>query len=267
MIVFPNAKINLGLHVISKRPDGYHNLETVFYPVQLADALEMVEADQTGLSVSGIAPDIPSGKNLVLKACALLQAEFDLPPVHFHLHKIIPNGAGLGGGSSDAAFTLKMLNDFYELGLGAGQLKKYASKIGADCPFFIGNQPTFAEGTGNRLNPCEVDLSDFHFIIAKPDVSVSTSEAYSRIVPSGSELNLKEILSLPPEKWKDNLVNDFEYSVFKQYPEIEHLKNSLYKAGAAYASMSGSGSAVYGIFRHLPSDIHRMLPEGIFVYS
>ncbi len=266
MIVFPNAKINLGLHVVSKRPDGYHNLETVFYPVKLADALEMAEADEPGISFSGININGPASENLILKAYHFLKDDFDLPPVKFHLHKVIPFGAGLGGGSSDAAFTLKMLNDYFKLGLNAEGLKNYAAKIGADCSFFIDNKPAFAEGIGDKLVPFQIDLSNFHIVILKPDISVGTPEAYRNIVPAAPQFSLKEMANLPPDKWKSHVVNDFEKNIFPQYPEIKELKEILYQTGAVYASMSGSGSAVYGIFRHLPTNFDQSIPKGVLIY-
>lgn len=266
MITFPNAKINIGLNVVSKRGDGYHNLETIFYPVKLCDALEMVEAGKTGLSVSGIAIDGVSDDNLILKACRLLQHDFDLPPVQFHLHKAIPFGAGLGGGSADAAFALKMLNEHFSLALSTHQLEKYASRIGADCPFFIQNRAVFATGIGNKFQPVELDLSSYHIVILKPGTSVATRQAYSQVVPTPPQKQLTEIIKSPIETWKDQMVNDFEISVFAKHPEIPDLKKLLYKSGALFASMSGSGSAVFGIFRHLPTDFANRIPVGIYIY-
>lgn len=266
MISFPNAKINIGLNVVSKRADGYHNLETVFYPVKLADALELVESEKTAFSSSGIQIDGALENNLVVKACQVLQQKFDLPTVHLHLHKIIPFGAGLGGGSADAAFTLKMLNDYFSLDLSHGQLEKYAAALGADCPFFIRNKPTFAHGIGDQFEPVELDLSAYEIIILKPEFSVGTADAYRNIVPQKSDFDLRKIAQLPIEEWKDQIQNDFEKSVFPQFPQIEFLKNLLYENGAVYASMSGSGSAVYGIFRHSPANLAKFTPPGIFIY-
>lgn len=266
MISFPNAKINIGLNVVSKRPDGYHNLETVFYPVQLCDALEMVPADKTEISVSGIHIESPPSENLVVKAWNLLAAEFQIPPVKIHLHKKIPAGAGLGGGSSDAAFALKMLNDFFELNLSQIQLEYYAAKLGADCPFFIRNNPVFAAGTGNLFEPVKLDLSSYKIVIVKPDFSVPTAEAFKKVIPAQPKFNLKEIVKEPVETWKEKVFNDFEKTVFLRFPELARLKELLYRAGAVYASLSGSGSALYGIFRHLPADFDNFLPKGIFIY-
>lgn len=252
--------------MVSKRDDGYHNLETIFYPVKLADALELVHADLTEFSSSGIEIDGKPENNLVFKAYQLLQQDFDLPPVKLHLHKVIPFGAGLGGGSADAAFTLKMLNDYFKLEIEALKLESYAAQIGADCPFFIQNKPTFAYGIGDQFEPINLDLSEFEIVIVKPNISVSTPEAYRNIVPAKANFNLNEIERLPVEDWKQLIKNDFEKSVFLQYPVIELLKEKLYELGAAYASMSGSGSAVFGIFRHLPIDLAKYLPEGILIY-
>ncbi len=266
MISFPNAKINIGLNVVSKREDGYHNLETIFYPVKLADALEIVQADKTEFTASGIEIDGKAENNLVFKAYTILQKDFNLPPVKLHLHKKVPFGAGLGGGSADAAFTLKMLNDYFKLGLPDSKLENYAGQIGADCAFFIQNKPTFAHGIGNQFEPINIDLSGFNIVIIKPPFSVSTPEAYRNIIPAKPIFSLKQIENLPIEDWRDFIRNDFEASVFPIYPEIEALKNKLYELGATYSSMSGSGSAVFGIFRHLPTNLDKYLPKGIFIY-
>ena len=250
MIGFPNAKINLGLHILSKRTDGYHNIETVFYPVNLYDALEIIPAaegktifTQTGIPIGG-KPE----NNLVMKAYRLLKNDFDLPELSIFLRKQIPHGAGLGGGSSDAAFMIKLLNDFAGLKLSVEQMEEYAGRIGADCPFFIQNKPVFAEGTGTVFSPVNLSLQDYRIVITKPSVSVSTQEAYAQVKPQPPAVPLKEIIRLPIHEWKNQLVNDFEPGVFAQFPEIEEVKQRLYAEGAIYASMSGSGSAVFGIF-------------------
>ena len=266
MIVFPNAKINIGLNVVSKREDGYHNLETIFFPLKLADALEFVETDETKITTSGIQIDGAPEQNLILKAFHLLQADFNIPPIHFHLHKVIPFGAGLGGGSSDAAFTLIMLNDYFNLGLSPQKLEFYASQIGADCPFFILNKPTFATGIGNKFHNIELDLSDYEFVILKPNISVSTPEAYKNVIPRNPKFRLTEIIKTPVDQWKNLIVNDFEKSVFQKYPQIAEIKQLLYDFGAGYASMSGSGSAVFGIFHHLPANLDKKIPEGVLLY-
>jgi 4-diphosphocytidyl-2-C-methyl-D-erythritol kinase len=263
MIVFPNAKINIGLHVVSKRPDGYHNLETVFYPVPLSDALEMAETGQEGIQLSGIPVEGAQDDNLVLKAYRLLKNEFGLPPVQFHLHKVIPTGAGLGGGSSDAAFTLKMLNDYFSLGLTPEELSTFAVQIGADCTFFINNKPSFATGIGNILTPVDLDLSGYKILILKPEVAVSTADAYKNMISTQPAFHLPDLLKLPPEQWKGKVVNDFEKSIFPHFPEVENWKKKLYDLGALYASMSGSGSAVFGIFSHLPADFSLKIPNSI----
>ncbi len=266
MIAFPNAKINIGLNVVSKRSDGYHNLETVFYPVRLSDALEIVPSGKFGYSASGLEIDGDPENNLVVKAFRLLEHDFDISPVKIHLHKIIPFGAGLGGGSSDGAFALKMLNNYFSLDLDNQTLRMYAARLGADSPFFIDNQPAFASGIGDQLEPIDIDLSAYQIVIVKPDFSVSTVEAYRNIAPHKPEFNLKKIVGLPVENWKDAVKNDFEESVFPYYPKIREIKEKLYELGASYASMSGSGSAVFGIFRHLPMNLDNSLPKGIFIY-
>jgi len=266
MIVFPNAKINIGLNVVSKRPDGYHNLETIFYPVKLTDALEMVSSDKLQISVSGISIEGNIADNLVIKAYRLLQSDFNLPPVHFHLHKVIPTGTGLGGGSSDAAFALRMLNESFQLDLSLEQLMKYATGLGADCAFFIRNKPAFAKGIGDQFEDIILDLAEYKILIAIPSFSVSTPVAYAGINPQIPEFNLKEIESIPVEKWKDLVMNDFEKSIFQKYPEIKRIKETMYQMDALFASMSGSGSAVFGIFRHLPINPERFFKRDIFVY-
>ncbi len=253
MITFPNAKINLGLNITEKRPDGYHNLETVFYPVPLEDALEIqtvspreqkFSLQQNGLEIAGEAKD-----NLVVKAYLLLDKEFDLPPIDIYLYKHIPSGAGLGGGSADAAFMLKLLNEYFTLGLSEDILEKYAATLGADCAFFIKNAPTFAEGIGNIFSPLTLSLKGYTLVIIKPDIFVATREAFSQIRPHRPEHPIKEIITCPPEEWRELLMNDFEESVFPQHPAIRTIKEELYQQGAIYASMSGSGSSVFGLFR------------------
>ena len=252
MLTFPNAKINLGLNITEKRPDGYHNLETIFYPVPIEDALEInilnegngkFRLHQAGLEIEGEAES-----NLVVKAYKLLDDRFNLPPVDIHLYKHIPSGAGLGGGSSDAAFMLKLLNKRFELGLTTEKLEEYAAALGADCAFFINNMPTYAEGIGNLFSPITLSLKDYQILLVKPDIFVSTREAFSLIKPHKPEYSLKETIALPVSEWKERLVNDFEASVFPQYPAIGEIKDELYQKGAIYAAMSGSGSSVFGLF-------------------
>ena len=254
MIVYPNAKINIGLNVVEKRPDGYHNLETVFYPIGLQDILEIQELDTDvpdcgyRLKLTGSLLDGSPEDNLVVRAFKLLKREFDLPPVSIGLYKHIPTGAGLGGGSADAAFTVKTLNDRFKLGLTTQQMEDYCAQLGADCPFFIQNKPVFATGIGNVFHPIELNLKYKQLVLVKPDVFVSTKDAYAKVNVRHPEKQLPELLSQPIETWKDTVVNDFEASVFSKYPEIAAIKDKLYDMGAVYASMSGSGSSVFGIF-------------------
>lgn len=258
MLVYPNAKINIGLNVVAKRTDGYHDLETVFYPIDLHDALEVqtVEPDAVpegkvyDLKVNGAVLGGVPDDNLVVRALHLLHRDFPqkIRPVSIHLLKHIPTGAGLGGGSSDAAFMLTLLNTRFNLGLTVEQLEDYAARLGADCAFFVRNTPVFAEGVGNVFSDIQLSLSGKWIVLVKPDISVSTAEAYSRVVPRRPEQSLKQLLSRPVGEWKGRVVNDFEDSVFPLYPEIAAIKDRLYDLGAVYALMSGSGSAVYGIF-------------------
>ena len=266
MITFPNAKINIGLNVVSKRTDGYHNLETIFYPVHLSDALEMVLSDKTELTISGLEIAGDPSENLVLKAYHLLKKEFGLSPIKFHLHKVIPFGAGLGGGSADAAFTLKMLNESFNLGLSSDTLENYAAKLGADCAFFIQNKPAFATGIGNQFQSVNFHLSDYHIVILKPDIYVNTKDAYQNIIPKIPAFQLTELVKLPLTEWKNLVVNDFEKSVFLRFPQLKELKELLYNLGATYVSMSGSGSAFYAFFRHLPVDFDKKIPNGVLIY-
>lgn len=253
MICFPNAKINLGLHITERRPDGYHNLETVFYPVNIQDALEVVTAPALAFSSSGI--EIP-GKmedNLCVKAYHLLKQDFELPPVHIHLHKHIPIGAGLGGGSSDAAFFIKLMNEKFDLSLGNEQMENYCRKLGADCAFFIQNKPVYAYGKGDQFSPVSMDLSAYYIVLVMPDVLVSTAEAYRGVKPAKPSIKLNELAQIELSLWKNVLKNDFEASVFEKFPVIRGVKASLYESGALYASMSGSGSSVYAIFKEAVS--------------
>lgn len=254
MILYPNAKINIGLNVVEKRVDGYHNLETVFYPINLLDALEITtdehQADSVKLKVSGEAIAGRPSDNLVMKACNLMRSMFPekIERLSVHLHKHIPTGAGLGGGSSDAAFTIKALNEKFSLGMSVDQMEQLSAQLGADCPFFIKNQPVFAEGIGDIFTDIDIVLKGKTLVLVKPDISVSTADAYSLVSPHKPQQSLRESLRLPVEEWKNHVVNDFESSVFKKFPEIAAIKDRLYDLGALYASMSGSGSAVYGIF-------------------
>lgn len=252
MITFPNAKINLGLSITEKRPDGYHNLETVFYPLPIEDVLEVTEKSSNdqpfSLTISGIELEGDLENNLVVKAYRLLEADFQLPPIDIHLHKNIPSGAGLGGGSADAAFMLRLLNEQFKLNLSNTQLENYASRLGADCAFFIQNKPIYAEGIGNLFSPLSLSLTGYQYVIVKPNIFVSTRSAFSQITPRKPIRRVKEIIQLPIEEWKEYLHNDFEDSVFPQFPAIRQIKQQLYESQAIYASMSGSGSSVFGIF-------------------
>lgn len=271
MICFPNAKINIGLHVVSRRNDGYHNLETVFYPIGLKDALEIVPTEDDGGEMkyrffsTGIPIEGSPETNLVIKALNLIAAEKKLPEIDIHLLKKIPSGAGLGGGSSDAAFMLNLLNETFNLGYSKEELILRAARLGADCPFFIFNKPAFATGIGDKLEPIELDVSTYALLLVKPDIMVSTKEAYAMITPGKPELPLKEIIRKPPETWRELLKNDFEAPVFKKFPEICKIKTQLYEMGAVYASMSGSGSSVFGLFEKEP-DWHGKF-DGHFVWS
>ena len=251
MITFPNAKINLGLNIVERRPDGYHNIETVFYPVPLTDVLEIVpanEGDETTLTCYGNKVDCPPEKNLVMKAYRLLQEQYDLPAVAMHLYKHIPDGAGLGGGSSDAAHALVMLNKMFSLGLSDRELAAHAVTLGADCAFFIYNHPMMATGIGDVLSPINVNLKGQTLLLVKPAMGVDTRTAYSRVKPQPSAMPLTEILSLPINSWDGLLVNDFEPSVFAALPQLWLIKARLLDAGAQYAAMSGSGSTIFGFF-------------------
>lgn len=250
MIVFPNAKINIGLNILNRRPDGYHNINTIFYPIGLKDALEVVEADDLSFTSSGlIIPGKPED-NLCLKAYHLISRDFKLPPVHIHLHKHIPIGAGLGGGSSDASFFIKLLNDKFRLGLNSERMEGYACHLGSDCSFFIQNKPVFAFERGDKFKPVNLDLSAYFIVLVMPMIHVSTAEAYNGIKPAAPDRLLTDLIILPVEEWKFSIKNDFEETVFAKYPSIGLIKTALYKAGALYASLSGSGSAVYGIFKN-----------------
>ncbi len=248
MILFPNAKINIGLNILSRREDGFHNLETIFYPLAIRDALEVVEADQMKFTSSGLEIPGDAMDNLCLKAYYLLSKDYKLPPVHIHLHKNIPIGAGLGGGSADASFFIRLINQKFELGMDALQMEGYASKLGSDCAFFIQNKPAIAVGKGDQLQTINLDLSSYFIMLVMPQVQVSTSDAYRGVRPATMASSLADLIKLPIEAWRVAIKNDFEPSVFLQYPIISEIKSKLYSAGALYACMSGSGSSVFGIF-------------------
>ena len=257
MITFPIAKINLGLNVVERRPDGYHNLETVFYPVPIRDALEVTTMDpqfpspyDCDLKVTNISIEGDEQRNLVVRAYQLLKQDFpQLPRIHAHLHKAIPTQAGMGGGSSDCAYMIRLLNEQFQLGLSTQQMQQYAARLGADCAFFILSQPAYAEGIGERLEPIALDLSQYWIAVVRPDIPVPTKEAFSLVHPRHPEKNCRDVVMQPIETWRQDLVNDFEQSVFTLHPEIGAIKQQLYSLGAVYAAMSGSGSAVFGLFR------------------
>ncbi len=252
MVVFPNAKINLGLRITEKRNDGYHELETCFYPLPLFDALEIIRLpagesfrfNSSGLDIAGESHD-----NLCVKAYHLLKADFpELPPVSIFLQKAIPSGAGLGGGSADASFTLQLLNQLGSLNLNVQQLLDYSLRLGSDCPFFIINKPCYATGRGEILEPVRLDLSAYAFVVINPGIHVPTGQAFSWLTPAKPASSLKQLIRLPVDEWKDSIINDFQKPVADRHPEISTIIESLYSNGAVYASMSGSGSTVFGLF-------------------
>lgn len=269
MILFPNCKVNLGLHVLQKRSDGFHDLETVFYPLALQDAIEIVQNPQPVTDVefasSGLQIEGNPSDNSCVKAYRLLKNDFPLlPPVKMHLHKTIPMGAGLGGGSADGAFSLILLNRKFNLGIDDKSLMDYALQLGSDCPFFVRNTPCYATGRGEKMETVNFDLSAYKFVLVNPQIHVNTGWAFSQIKPSADRTSLKEMVSLPVEGWKHVLQNDFEKAVFAQHPQISACKDALYEAGAVYASMTGSGSTVFGLFgKGASPSLH--FPPGYFV--
>ena len=265
MIFFPNAKVNLGLNIISKRADGFHNIESIFFPVPINDAIEFIVGDKMEFSSSGLLVDCNASDNLILKAYYLLKKDFQLPDLKIHLHKVIPMGAGLGGGSSDAAFFLKALNNYFNLKIDTSKLMAYAAQLGSDCAFFVLNETCFSEGRGEDLQSVNVDLSNKKMIVVHPSIHVNTAWAYTKIKPSQPLKSLKEIIAQPISTWRTALINDFEVPVFKEFPAIEKIKQQLYEAGAVYASLSGSGSAVFGIFENEIQDI--IFPDNYFFGS
>ncbi len=269
MVIFPNAKINIGLNILRKREDGYHDLETLFYPIGLKDALEYVVngKDHANFYCSGLNLDIQPEENIVLKAYRMMQEEFSLPSLDIHLHKAIPSGAGLGGGSADAAFFLKSLNEHFELGIAPNQLKIMAGRLGADCAFFLENRPAYATGTGDQLSQVDVDLSGYHLLLIKPSFGVDTKEAYSSVVPQEYPFNFKEIISGEITEWKNSIKNDFEKTLFVKLPDLSLLKEKLARMDPVYTSMSGSGSSIYAIFERKPKVQKNDFPAGAFVWQ
>lgn len=252
MICFPNAKINIGLYITSKREDGFHNLETVFYPVKLHDSLEFKVSEKLEFTNSGYIVDCPADKNLCLKAYQGLAQKYTLPPLHIHLLKTIPFGAGLGGGSADAAFMLTALNEHFNLNASTEELEDIAATIGSDCSFFIKNNPAYATGRGEILEEIDLSLKGKYIVLVKPEVHISTAEAYAGITPQYPATSLKNAIKEDITTWKDTIENDFEKSIFKNHPELATIKQDLYNKGAVYAAMSGSGSTLFGIFDNKP---------------
>lgn len=256
MVNFPNAKINLGLNITEKRSDGFHNIETVFYPINWCDSIEIIENKNyragdsfCNLKVSGISVDGDSQDNLIVKAFNLLSSDNEIPPLKVYLHKVIPMGAGLGGGSSDAAFFMKLLNQQFDLKISDSNLKYEAAKLGSDCAFFVENTPVYAQGKGDEFLPINISLGGHKIVVVYPNIHSNTKLAYSRVVPKKPFYELKDTITKGPDSWKEKLTNDFEDSIFHHFPEINELKDLFYKHHAIYASLSGSGSSVFGIFK------------------
>ena len=276
MLTFPCAKINLGLNITSEREDGYHNLETVFFPVPITDALEVKlmhndfpSYEPCDLKITGNAVDCDEQNNLVVKAYKLLAQDFSFPRVHTHLVKRIPMQAGLGGGSADGAFMIRLLDERFRLNMGIAEMERYASRLGSDCAFFITAEPSFGTGRGEVLEPVQIvenNLQAFYIVIVKPAVAVSTREAFKQIVCRQPEHCCRDIIRQPVETWKAMLANDFEVPAFKQRPELAAIKQQLYNLGAVYAQMSGSGSAFFGLFRREPQQVKETFP-GCFTFT
>ena len=255
MISFPNAKINLGLNVVEKRTDGFHNLETIFLPISINDALEIITVKEKGATLEFTYSGLPimgnTNENLCVRAYYLLQQDFKLPAIKMHLHKSIPMGAGLGGGSADGAFTLKLLNTIFELKLTEQHLLDYALQLGSDCPFFIKNKPCFATSRGEILEEVTINLSAYEIVLINPNIHISTTKAFSKITPLHPQKSIKTISQQPITTWKKELINDFEKNLANDYLLIEHIKNVLFHNGAVYASMTGTGSTVFGLFKNV----------------
>nr|WP_314696354.1 4-(cytidine 5'-diphospho)-2-C-methyl-D-erythritol kinase [uncultured Prevotella sp.] len=276
MITFPCCKINLGLNIVAKRPDGYHNLETVFYPVPLCDALEIKKMDEEfpsstpiDLKVTGNIVACDETKNLVVRAYHLLAEDYKLPRVHAHLFKRIPMQAGLGGGSADAAYMIRLLDERFRLNMGNAEMEHYAAQLGADCAFFIRSEIAYATGIGEVLEPADTEknnLEGYYLVLIKPDVAVSTAEAFAGITPKKPVKCCRDIVRQPIDTWRSELTNDFEKSIFAIHPILATIKEKLYEHGALYAQMSGSGSTIFGIFGQKPTSIEELFPD-MFTYS
>ncbi|MGB8490469.1 MAG: 4-(cytidine 5'-diphospho)-2-C-methyl-D-erythritol kinase [Bacteroidales bacterium] len=266
MVVFPVAKINLGLHITRKRPDGYHEIETIFYPVGLCDALEILPGTEgsfaDNITVTGLNPEVSPESNLVIRAVERVRRIHSIPFLRIHLHKVIPVGAGLGGGSSDAAYAIKAVDRLFSLSFEPDRMRTIAAGLGSDCPFFVEASPAYATGRGEILKPLPKILEGYYLLLVNPGVRISTAEAYENCLPSVHESDLAAIASGRLSQWQDLMINDFEKTVFRKYPEIGALKNFLYETGAVFSLMSGSGSTVYGIFRNRP-DIPGRLKDHI----
>jgi len=273
VVTFPNCKINLGLNVVRKREDGYHDLQTVFYPVQIFDALEIIKNDDSAdkdvlFSTTGISINGNSKDNLCIKAYQLLKKYFpQISSIKMHLHKTIPAGAGLGGGSADAAFMLSLLNKKFQLNIASDQLINYALQLGSDCPFFIINKPCYAQGRGEVLEEIDLDLSPYQVVIINPKIDISTRWAFSKIEPAIPEVSIRQIIQQPIELWKEQLINDFEKPLMKYYPILESIKEELYTRGAIYAGMSGSGSTIFGIFPKSKKIDTNIFPSEYFLWK
>lgn len=271
MILFPNAKINIGLNIIEKREDGFHNIESVMYPITLCDSLEVIEnkdvkSKKINFTSSGIDILGDPESNLCVKAYNLISIDYPLPKINVHLHKHIPIGAGLGGGSSDAAFFIRLMNEKFDLGISWGEMHNYARQLGSDCSFFVSNKPAFAEGKGDQFESLALDLKGYHLVLIYPNILISTAKAYSGVKPHKPARSLEnDIKDLPIEEWKSYIHNDFEDSIFPEFPELQNIKQRLYEEGAVYASMSGSGSTLYGIFKD-KTDLKDKF-DGCFVFE
>lgn len=252
MVTFPNAKINIGLNIVGKRPDGFHDIVSCFYPVGWADALEVLRANTLSFTLSGLPIPGDENANLCLRAYKLLATDFDLPPVSIHLLKAVPIGAGLGGGSADAAFTIKALNQLFSLDLSTEKQQNYARSLGSDCAFFIENKPMYCFGKGDQFEEIALRLTGKWIMLVNPGLHISTAEAYAGVKPQTPVEDLRQLLQRPIEHWRDFVKNDFEKNLFKKHSILPQIKEKLYELGAQYASMSGSGSTVYGIFDHEP---------------
>jgi 4-diphosphocytidyl-2-C-methyl-D-erythritol kinase len=256
MIVYPKCKINLGLNITSKRADGFHNLQSIFYPLNLSDILEIVKSDFFEMNITGLKINGEIRDNIITKAYHLLASKYDILPVKIHLHKIVPMGAGLGGGSANGAATLSVLNELFTLGLSVDTLKSYAAELGSDCPFFIENNPAFVSGRGEVVENINLCLSDYYIYLINPGIHVGTKEAFAKIRPKHAAFDLSKLTVNELENWSNLVVNDFETGIFESYPILKKIKTDLYANGAIYASMTGTGSSLYGIFKKEPTSLY-----------